>query len=355
MTTPTPAAPPEPAPPPSAPDWPFRRTLVTGGAGFIGSALVWALNRRGVERIVVADRLGTDGKWRNLAPLAFDDYLEADDLLPRLERGALGDFDCVLHMGACSATTEPNATYLARNNFEFTKLLAEWALARGARFVYASSAATYGDGGAGMDDRDEQPAALQRLRPLNAYGYSKQLFDLWAARRGALGHTVGCKFFNVFGPNEDHKGDMRSLVHKAYGQVRDTGRVRLFRSHRPDYADGEQQRDFLYVKDCVAMTLHLAAAPRAAGLYNLGSGVASTWLDLAGALFAAMGHAPAIDFVDMPESIRDKYQYFTRADIGKLRDAGYETPLTPLADAVRDYVAGYLEPDRRLGDEGAAR
>jgi ADP-L-glycero-D-manno-heptose 6-epimerase len=334
-----------------APDFPHRRVLVTGGAGFIGSALVWALNRRGHDRVVVADRLGTDGKWRNLAPLAFEDYLEADDLLARLQRGALGAFDCVLHMGACSATTERDASYLARNNFEFTKQLAEWALARGARFVYASSAATYGDGDAGMDDQDDSAAALQRLRPLNGYGYSKQLFDLWAARQGALGRMVGCKFFNVFGPNEDHKGDMRSLVHKAYGQVRETGRVRLFRSHRPDYRDGEQMRDFLYVKDCVAMTLHLAATPPAAGLYNLGSGVASTWLELAGALFAAMGREPAVEFVDMPESVRDKYQYYTRADVAKLRDAGYDAPATPLADAVRDYVANYLAPDRRLGDE----
>jgi ADP-L-glycero-D-manno-heptose 6-epimerase len=333
--------------------WPFRRTLVTGGAGFIGSALVWGLNARGAERVVVCDHLGTDAKWRNLAPLAFEDYLEAPDLLPRLEAGALGDFDCVLHMGACSATTEPDATYLARNNFEFTKRLAEWSLARGARFVYASSAATYGDGAAGMDDRAEAPAELQRLRPLNAYGYSKQLFDLWAARRGALGRIVGCKFFNVFGPNEDHKGDMRSLVHKAYGQARTEGRVRLFRSHRPEFADGEQRRDFLYVKDCVAMTLHLAAEARAGGLYNLGSGVASTWLELAGALFAALDREPAIDFVDMPETIRDKYQYFTRADVGKLRESGYAAPVTPLADAVRDYVSGYLVPDRRLGDEPA--
>jgi len=330
--------------------FPFSRVLVTGGAGFIGSALVWALNRRGVERVVVCDRLGTDAKWRNLAPLAFEDYLEADDLLPRLERGALGAFDCVLHMGACSATTERDASYLARNNFELTKHLAEWALARGVRFVYASSAATYGDGGAGMDDGDSTPAALQRLRPLNAYGYSKQLFDLWAARRGVLGRMVGCKFFNVFGPNEDHKGDMRSLVHKAYGQVLETGRVRLFRSHRPDYRDGEQRRDFLYVKDCVDMTLHLAATPGAAGLYNLGSGTASTWLELAGALFTALGREPAIEFIDMPESIRDKYQYFTQASVTKLRDAGYTASATPLADAVRDYVAGYLVPDLRLGD-----
>jgi ADP-L-glycero-D-manno-heptose 6-epimerase len=340
---------PEPAPP----VWPFRRTLVTGGAGFIGSALVWALNRRGVDRVVVCDRLGTDGKWRNLPPLAFEDYVEADDLLPRGGGAARGADASGRPPGGCSATTEPDASYLARNNFEFTKALAEWALARGARFVYASSAATYGEGAAGMDDRDERPEALARLRPLNAYGYSKHLLDVWAARRGVLGRLVGCKFFNVFGPNEDHKGDMRSLVHKAHGQVRETGRVRLFRSHRPDFRDGEQRRDFLYVKDCAAMTLHLAATPAAGGLYNLGSGVASTWLELADALFAAMGRTPDVEFVDMPESIRDKYQYHTRADVGKLRDAGYTAPVTPLADAVRDYVAGYLVPDRRLGDEAA--
>ena len=342
------------ADPRPSPDFPYTRVLVTGGAGFIGAALVWALNRRGLDRIVVADRLGRDGKWRNLAPLAFEDYLEADDLLPRLERHALGRFDCVLHMGACSSTTEADASYLARNNFEFSKQLAEWALGRGARFVYASSAATYGDGAAGMDDRAESPGALQRLRPLNGYGYSKQLFDLWAARRGSLGRVVGCKFFNVFGPGEDHKGDMRSLVNKAYAQVRETGRVRLFRSHRPDYRDGEQRRDFLYIKDCVEMTLALAANPAAGGLYNLGSGVASTWLELAGALFAAMGREPDVEFVDMPEGIRDKYQYYTRADVGKLREAGYAAPVTPLAEAVRDYVAGYLAPDLRLGDEGGA-
>ncbi len=327
------------------------RILVTGGAGFIGSALVWALNRAGAERVVIADRLGTDDKWRNLAALRFDDYLEADDLLPRLTGGGLGSFDLVLHMGACSSTTERDASYLARNNFEFTKSLAHWSLAHETRFVFASSAATYGDGVAGMDDSDDSPAALSHLRPLNAYGYSKLLFDQYAARAGVLERMVGLKFFNIFGPNEAHKGDMRSLVHKAYGQILETGRVKLFRSYRPDYGDGEQQRDFLYVKDAVAMTLHLATAPDAVGLYNVGSGVASSWLELAGALFAALGREPDIEFIDMPESIRDRYQYHTRADITKLRSTGYELPVTPLADAVADYARGYLVPDKRLGDE----
>jgi ADP-L-glycero-D-manno-heptose 6-epimerase len=326
----------------------WRRVLVTGGAGFIGSACIWALNRQGIESIVVCDRLGTDDKWRNLAPLRFADYLDADDLLPRLEAGALGSFDLILHLGACSATTERDATYLMRNNFEFTKSLAHWAMPRGARFVYASSAATYGDGAEGMSDVDQSPAALNRLRPLNGYGYSKQLFDLYAARAGVLNRLVGLKYFNVFGPNEAHKGDMRSLVDKAYRQIVATGSMQLFRSHRPDYADGAQQRDFCYVKDAVAMTLHLAATPSAQGLYNVGSGTAHTWLELARALFAAMGREESITFIDMPEQIRDKYQYFTCAEVGRVRAAGYTAPMTSLSDAVHDYVRHYLMTDARL-------
>jgi len=326
--------------------WAEKRVLVTGGAGFIGSALVWALNERGCENIVVADHLGTDEKWRNLTPLRFADYLEADDLRPRLASGALGKFDLVLHLGACSATTERDAGYLIRNNYEFTKDLAAWSLANGARFVHASSAATYGDGAHGMSDL----GALEPLRPLNMYGYSKHLFDLHAQRAGFLERIVGLKFFNVFGPNEDHKGEMRSLVHKATTQARQEGVIRLFKSYRPDFRDGEQQRDFLYVKDAVAMTLHLAATPSASGLFNLGSGEANTWLDLARAVFDALGREPRIEFIEMPDALRGKYQYFTRADITKLRVAGYTAALTPLAAAVRDYVAGYLVPDCRLGD-----
>lgn len=326
------------------------RILVTGGAGFIGSALVWELNRRGTTRIVIADRLGTTEKWRNLVPLRFEDYLEAEDLLPALEAGALGRFSLVLHMGACSSTTETDATYLVRNNFEFTKRVAVWSRDSGARFVYASSAATYGDGEQGMSD-DASPDQLARLRPLNMYGYSKQMFDVHAAARGLLDRAVGLKFFNIFGPNEAHKGDMRSLVAKAFHQVRETGVVRLFRSYRPEYSDGGQKRDFLYVKDAVAMTLHLAGTPEANGLFNIGAGEARTWLDLAGALYAALGETPRIEFVDMPEALRPRYQYFTQADISRLRATGYEADVTPLEDAVRDYVRNYLIPARHLGDE----
>src|SRR6202142_2570629 len=336
-------------------DFSDARVLVTGGAGFIGSALVWALNRRGCERIVVCDRLGTDEKWRNLTPLRFADYVEADDLLSRLQNGALGKFDLVLHLGACSSTTETDASYLIRNNYEFTRDLATWALGQNARgrktrFVYASSAATYGDGSAGMDDDDRQ---LGKLRPLNMYGYSKHLFDLHAKQAGCLNQIAGLKYFNVFGPNEDHKADMRSLVHKSFRQVQTEEVIRLFKSYRSDFRDGEQKRDFLYVKDAVAMTLHLAASKRAGGLFNIGCGEGRTWLDLGPAVFAALKPQPKIEFIKMPETIRDKYQYFTQANISRLRATGYKAPVTPLEEAVKDYVRNYLAPDKRL-DPAAA-
>ena len=326
-------------------NWAEKRVLVTGGAGFIGSALVWELNRRGCDNIVVCDILGTNEKWRNLTPLRFADYVEAADLMPRLQSGALGKFDHVLHLGACSATTEKDATYLIKNNYEFTKDLAGWSLANQSRFVYASSAATYGDGAMGMEDDDTK---LDTLRPLNMYGYSKHLFDLHAKRAGFLNKIVGLKYFNVFGPNEDHKGDMRSLVHKSFAQVQSKGVIQLFKSYRKDYKDGEQKRDFLYVKDCVAMTLHLAATSRATGLFNIGSGGARSWIDLANAVFTALKKKPVIKFIEMPEVIRDKYQYFTQANLMRLNGSGYATPVTSLENAVHDYVRKYLVPDKRL-------
>jgi ADP-L-glycero-D-manno-heptose 6-epimerase len=326
------------------------RILVTGGAGFIGSALVHALNQRGHSDIVVTDVLGQDEKWKNLVPLKFADYVEAPAFRQRLHAhaGSFGKFSAVFHLGACSATTEKNATYLADNNYEFTKELAAWTLGQHGRFIYASSAATYGDGAQGMDDKS---ADLAALRPLNMYGYSKHLFDLYAHRHGFLDQVVGVKYFNVFGPNEDHKADMRSLVNKAFQQILATGRVQLFKSHKPEYKDGEQMRDFLYVKDAVEMTIHFAErATTAGGLYNLGSGEANTWLTLARAIFAALGREPSIEFVDMPEILRGKYQYYTRADISKLRETGYDRAMTPLAEAVRDYVQGYLVTGKKLGE-----
>lgn len=328
------------------------RILVTGGAGFIGSALVWALNQRGHTDVVVTDFLGSDEKWKNLVPLKFADYVDAADFRQHLARNAsfFGKFSTVFHLGACSATTEKNAAYLADNNYGYTKELAAWSLSSGARFIYASSAATYGDGAQGMDDVGEE---IEKLRPLNMYGYSKHLFDLHAQRVGWLPRIVGVKYFNVYGPNEDHKGDMRSLVNKAYQQILATGRVQLFKSHKPEFKDGEQMRDFLYVKDAIEMTIHFAEHPegqRSAGLFNLGSGEANTWLTLTNAIFAALGRPPQIDFIDMPEVLRGKYQYYTKADIAKLRGAGYDRAMTPLAEAVRDYVQGYLVPGKKLGE-----
>jgi ADP-L-glycero-D-manno-heptose 6-epimerase len=327
-----------------------KRILVTGGAGFIGSVLVGALNGwHGQDRIVVVDQLGTDDKWANLTPLRFEDYVEADDFYAKLERkaGAFGDFTHVFHLGACSSTTERDASYLMRNNFGVTRQLAEWSLARGARFVYASSAATYGDGSAGMDDLSDGLAAY---RPLNAYGYSKQLFDLHAQRQGYLRRLVGLKYFNIFGPNEEHKGDMRSVVSKAWRQVEETGQVRLFKSYHPDYPDGGQKRDFLYVKDAARMTLHLAAVKTAGGLFNVGSGEAHSWLELVGPIFEALGREPRIEFIDMPDGLRSQYQYFTQADITKLKSTGYAGGVTPLREAVIDYVSHYLVPRCHFGD-----
>jgi ADP-L-glycero-D-manno-heptose 6-epimerase len=258
-----------------------------------------------------------------------------------LDRG-LPPLRAILHLGACSDTTETNGDFLMRNNFAYTRTLAQWCLAHGVRFIYASSAATYGDGELGYDD---DIALLPRLRPRNKYAYSKHAFDLWALEHGAFagpGAITGLKYFNVFGPNEYHKGDMRSMVLKAYEQIQATGQVRLFKSHRPDFADGEQKRDFVYVDDAVALTAWFLDHPAAAGIFNVGAGVARTWNDLARAVFAAMGRPPQIEYVDMPEPIRTAYQYSTRADLNRLRAAGCHLPLRSLEDGVRDYVQNHL-------------
>ncbi len=327
--------------------WKGKRVLVTGGAGFIGSVLVWELNRRGCSHVAIVDFPADREKSGNLAGLRYTEIIEPAKLSARLASGSMEKPDCIFHLGACSSTTETNEKYLRENNYEYSRRLAEWALGAGVRFVYASSAATYGDGSAGMDDSD--PRQLQNLRPLNLYGQSKQWMDLHAWREGWLEQIAGLKYFNVFGPNESHKGDMRSVVCKSYSEVLRTGVIRLFKSCRSEYADGEQRRDFLYVKDAVAMTLHLAANPAANGIFNVGSGVTRTWNELARAVFAALGRDPRIEYIEMPEAIRDKYQYFTRADIRKLLSTGYDQPITSLEDAVRDYVVNYLAPGRMIG------
>lgn len=327
------------------------RVAVTGGAGLIGSAVVWALNRRGIDDVLVVDRLDESEKWRHLVPLRVADYAAADDFADALENreSAHRDVRTIIHLGACSATTERDAGYLLRNNFDYTKRLAMQAAARNLRFVYASSAATYG----ALEENLSDELELHTLRPLNAYAYSKHLFDVYALRTGLAQRCCGIKYFNVFGPNEDHKGDMRSVVLKAYEQIVQSGSVKLFKSYRPEFADGEQRRDFIYVKDAAEMTVHLAERG-ATGLVNVGSGVAQTWLALVRPIFATLGAPERIEFVDMPERLRGKYQYSTCARIERLRASGYDRPLTPLSEAVANYVREYLVPGRSLDPADAA-
>lgn len=320
--------------------------LVTGGSGFIGSALIAELNARGYDDIFVVDILGQDERWKNLRNLRFSDYMESEDFSQMVTDSEVElDIDAVIHLGACSDTTEQDCSYLVRNNYEFSKLLAGWAMEIGARFIYASSAATYGDGSHGFEDNED---ALSDLVPLNMYGYSKHMFDLWCKRQGLLDKFVGLKYFNVFGPNEYHKGEMRSFVLKAYEQIKASGRVKLFKSYRQDYENGGQLRDFIYIRDAVAMTLFFLERPDTAGVYNVGTGKARSWNDLAAAVFKAMDRPVNIEYIDMPEILRDKYQYFTQADMTKIREAGWEEKTTPLEDAVVDYVRNYLAKDAYL-------
>jgi len=315
--------------------------IVTGGAGFIGSVLVWYLNQQGRTDIIVVDHLGRSDKWKNLVGLRFAGYFDRADFITRLEAGQFDDAaETVYHLGACSSTTEQDTGYLMENNYRYSMRIGEWWNRHpGVRLVYASSAATYGDGAQGYAD-DEQ--SLDSLRPLNMYGYSKHLFDLHARQRGWLSRIVGIKYFNVFGPNEGHKGDMRSLISKAYPVVRDGGAMTLFRSGRSGYADGEQRRDFIYVKDAAAMTLFFGENRAVAGLYNVGTGTARSWNDVASALFAAAGRPRAVTYVPMPDAIAGKYQYFTQADLGKIRNTGCGHRCMTLEEAVGDYVSGYL-------------
>ena len=324
--------------------------IVTGGSGLIGSSLVWGLNRAGIDDILVVDHLGnTTDKWKNLAPLRFSDYLERDAFREMLRAGKFSGcaVEGVLHMGACSATTERDASYLIDNNFKYTCELAEFCIGAGIRFLYASSCATYGDGSRGYVDDESK---IEELRPMNMYGYSKQLFDLWAKRRGYLKSITGCKFSNVYGPNERHKGNMRSVVCRAFEQITATGKLQLFKSYRPEYADGEQMRDFLYVKDAVRMVLNLFNRPSAAGLYNIGSGRAETWNALARASFAALEKPVAIEYIEMPESLRDRYQYYTRAEMGKYHALGFADEASSLEAAIADYM-WYMRNGCYLGDE----
>lgn len=311
--------------------------LVTGGAGFIGSNLAARFADR--ADVVVCDRLDHDDRWRNIAECDIADLVGADDLGDFLA-GNAGQIDVVVHMGAISSTTESDVDLIMRTNFKLPQELWRWCANNDSRLIYASSAATYGDGAVGFDD-DE--TALARLRPLNPYGWSKHLFDRWVQRSLAAGQAhptqwAGLKFFNVYGPNEEHKGSMRSVVRQVAPAAKAGDAIPLFRSHRSDVADGAQRRDFVTVADCVAVVDWLVANASVNGLYNVGTGKARTFADLATAVFTALGREPQVEFIDIPAAIRERYQYFTQAEIGKLRRAGYERPFTPLEDGVAAYV-----------------
>ncbi len=318
--------------------------LVTGGAGFIGSNLVASLNETGRADIAINDTLGHDGKWRNLAGRTLTDFVPPIDLWRWLDGRKL---DAVVHLGAVSSTTAADGDLVIETNFRVSLRLFEWCASTRTPFIYASSAATYGDGRAGFSD-DDSLAALQRLRPRNLYGWSKHLFDLAVVARAARNDRLppqwaGLKFFNVFGPNEYHKGDMTSLVAKRFDDAKAGRSVRLFKSCRADIADGEQKRDFIYVDDAVAVVRWLLDTPAVSGIFNVGTGAARSFLDLITALYAALGREPAIEFIDMPASIRGSYQYFTQAETDNLRQAGYTASFTGLEEAVRRYVTGYLD------------
>jgi ADP-L-glycero-D-manno-heptose 6-epimerase len=321
--------------------------IVTGGAGFIGSAFVWKLNQEGQSNIIIVDTLKTSEKWRNLVPLKYVDYWDRDDFLTALLEGSFPyDVESIIHMGACSATTELDGSFLMSNNFRYTRLLSEYCLKEDCYFMYASSAATYGEGHQGFSDSH---SVIDTLRPINRYGYSKQLFDQHALRKGSIKHQVGLKFFNVFGPNEFHKNDMKSIVCKAHTQILETGKIRLFKSHRDDYGDGEQKRDFVYVKDVVNLMWDLYKTPSVKGIFNVGRGEAHTWNDLATALFKAMNLETTIEYFDMPESLRNQYQYYTCADMSKIKMTPVPYSPASLNDSVSDYVNGFLKDHRFLG------
>jgi ADP-L-glycero-D-manno-heptose 6-epimerase len=333
--------------------------IVTGGAGFIGSALIWELNKRGITDILVVDELRDKEKWKNLVNLKFCDYLEKNDFLENIlskKEYASKEIEVIYHLGACSDTQEQNASYLIQNNFEYTKKLAEYCIEKDIQFVYASSAATYGDGNKGYDDNLND---LEKLQPLNMYGYSKQLFDIYAKQKGYFNsgknRIIGIKFFNVYGPNENHKGNMRSMVNKAYKQLKEQGKISLFKSYKSEYKDGEQKRDFIYIKDAVNIVLDLAKQNKEnknlSNIYNVGTGAANTWNDLANAIFKAVNKEVNIEYVDMPEILQGKYQYFTEANMQKTFNATKDYKFYNLDDAVKDYIQNYLAKDAYLGME----
>ena len=321
--------------------------IVTGGAGLIGSSVVWKLNERGISDLLIVDHNPNGSKDGNLFPLKYSYYVDKADFFKPLLEGKYDEIEAIIHLGACSDTTETDKEYLYRNNFEYTRKLAEFAVYNEIRFIYASSAATYGNGENGYSDEE---SLIPTYEPLNEYARSKQMFDLWAIEEGLIDKIVGLKYFNIYGPNEGHKGNMKSMVLKAYEQIFATGKVNLFRSLRDDYEDGEQRRDFLYVKDAAGMTLYFLDNPQIYGIYNIGSGMAETWNELIGNLFQSLDMEPKIEYIDMPENIRNHYQYYTKADMTKFQKLGYNDSSMQLQEAVNDYIQNYLLTGSHLGE-----
>lgn len=316
--------------------------VITGGAGFIGSCLLKYLNDRGRTDILIVDNLDTSIKWKNLVGKNFIDYIPKYEFIDFL--GTLGDSDfieCIFHLGACSSTTEEDIDYLYDNNYNFSKDVASFAIENDVKFIYASSAATYGMGENGFDDNE-----FNELSPLNGYGFSKYLFDKWIVKMGLDMAFTGFKFFNVFGPNEYHKNSMTSMVYKSYYQIKENGKVKLFKSNDKDFADGEQVRDFIYVKDVCDVMLE-AFDNNIPGIYNLGTGQAESWNKLVKSVFKAMDKEIEIEYIEMPSDLENQYQNYTQADMTKYKDAGFKTEFTPLEDSIKDYVENYLNKNKK--------
>jgi ADP-L-glycero-D-manno-heptose 6-epimerase len=314
--------------------------ILTGGAGFIGSCFLWKLNQEGIKDILVVDHIdGSSEKWKNLLGKNYYDYIQKNDFFNAVISRRVPKPEAIIHLGACSSTTLSDANYYIKNNYEYSKVLALWAFELEVPFIYASSAATYGNGDNGYDD---DVSKIGNLSPLNMYGFSKHMFDLWLLNNKYLNKATGIKFFNVFGPNEYHKGDMRSVICKNYEAVLHDGLIKLFKSYNPQYKDGQQRRDFVYIKDVVEIMYFLFKNPSKTGIFNIGTGKSRTWNDIAKSMFSAIGKKENIEYIDMPDTLELKYQYFTEAKIDNLKNAGYIKPFMELEDSVKDYCS-YLE------------
>jgi ADP-L-glycero-D-manno-heptose 6-epimerase len=320
--------------------------ILTGGAGFIGSAIAQELNKRERVDLIIVDDIDHPDKEKNMASIKYQELIGKNYFLRKILNRDIMQIEGIIHMGACSSTTETDENFLNENNYDYTRHLATYALEKNIRFIYASSAATYGNGENGFSDDESK---LNKLKPLNLYGESKHKFDLWAESQGVLDRIVGLKYFNIYGPNEYHKENMQSMVRKGFIQAQEKNKIRLFKSYRKEYKDGEQERDFLYVKDAVSMTLFFMTNPNIGGIFNIGSGKARNWNDLAKCIFKAMKREPQIEYVSMPEKIIQQYQYHTCADIKKIFDSGYIKPIKSLEEGITDYVRNYLLANKRLG------